>query len=233
MTMRKFPIFSRKSIWKKNLYSIFLVITGDEDQPFEVRIRYTYHLSIYAGVTIQISDTIATIKLKYLEEHKLKLNIRSFGENLHENIKRYKLEPRPLDCYRLYLDDTTEELENEKTAQDYNVDSYSAFKLVKVKLLRFHFENTERVIEKSMSIWPRGLCVSDTRSYYRNFKEKSNQFCKEYNVRKKNIRIVCNSGGEAIARPLKNFNDWENYGCCDKDIINLVVLEPKHPCNIL
>ena len=52
MTMKQSPIFSQNLIWKKNLYSIFLVITGDEDQPFEVKIKYTYHVSIYVAVTI-------------------------------------------------------------------------------------------------------------------------------------------------------------------------------------
>ena len=58
-------------------------------------------------------------------------------------------------------------------------------------------------------------------------------FCREYKIRKKNIRIVLDSGEEAIDRPLKTFGHWQSYGCYNNDIINLVVLKPKHPCSIL
>uniref|UniRef100_A0A7M6DJN6 Ubiquitin-like domain-containing protein n=1 Tax=Clytia hemisphaerica TaxID=252671 RepID=A0A7M6DJN6_9CNID len=146
---------------------IFNLLITNLDQPFDVKIRYTYHINLYAPVTIQISDTVAIIKLKFLEEHNPRLSIRPFGQNLQENIKKYKLDPRPLDCYKLHLGNETLELENNKTAQDYNLDSYSELVLTKSKLIRFHFKNSENVIEKSISIWPG---ITDAREEYKNFK---------------------------------------------------------------
>ena len=43
-------IFSKFDLEKEFVF--YLVITGDEDQPFEVKIKYTYHVSIYVAVTI-------------------------------------------------------------------------------------------------------------------------------------------------------------------------------------